>query len=186
MAADDLEGYVPEVSLGFFKSSVLPSLSEGKIAKFDEAVTSLVDAEQNRWKKFPVDPKDIEEQENRTVVPFPSLVNQIVIALIPALGCHTEEVVFEVEARPNETLDSRNSLHANSQVDTFVALRKRKGMGTCLCKEKKPATDNSATKPAFPAGADDNSSQPPLMFLGMLQIQSLSAGSGRTRIPNKF
>ena len=64
MAARGFEGYVPEVTLDFFKSSVLPHQPEEIIAKFDGAVASLVDSERDCWKDFLVDsnPKNVEDE----------------------------------------------------------------------------------------------------------------------------
>ena len=161
MAARGFEGYVPEVTLDFFKSSVLPHQSEDTIAKLDGAVASLVDLERGCWKEFLADsnPKDVpvedeieDEEEDPVFAAFPGLLNEIVANVTSALGRQKEEVAFEVVASSNEHFDSEDDMDADFKVDAFAALRKR----------TQPLPSESAS--AADASADENSTKPPSHF----------------------
>ena len=159
MAARGFEGYVPEVTLDFFKSSVLPHQPEDIVAKLDGAVASLVDLKRDCWKDFLADsnPKDVtvedeieDEEEDPVFAAFPGLLNEIVANITSVLGRRKEEMTFEVVASSNEHLDSEDDVDADSKVDAFAALRKR----------TQPFPSTSAAD----AGADGNSTKPPSHF----------------------
>ena len=159
MAARGFEGYVPEVTLDFFKSSVLPHQPEDIVAKLDGAVASLVDSEQDCWKDLLADsdPKDVtvedeieEDEEDSVFAAFPSLLNEIVTHITSVLGRQKEEVTFEVVTSSNERFDSENDVEEDFKVDAFAALRKR----------TQPLPSTSAAD----ASADENSTKPPSRF----------------------
>ena len=159
MAARGFEGYVPEVTLDFFKSSVLPHQPEDTIAKLDGAVASFVNSEWDCWKDFLLasDPKDVEDEieeveKEDVFAAFPGLLNEIVTNVTSVLGRRKEEVTFEAVASSNEHLDSEDDVEEDFKVDAFAALRKR----------TQPLPSTSAA--AADASADEDSTRPPSRF----------------------
>ena len=138
MAIKDLEGYVPEVSLRYFESSVLPPLSPEQLTQLSAAISPLVNTEEDRWTSFDTDPCDTEGVEDVVFAPFPVLLNSIIDAVAEDLGHAKGHAAWKAQGRPTETLHFENNLHATFRPDAFAALRTVKGAGIRPGKFKVP------------------------------------------------
>ena len=138
MAVMDLEGYVPEVELQYFKSSVLPPLSKEQLDKLRVAVSSLVDTEKDCWDSFEKDPCCADGIEDVVFRPFPVLLNSIIAKVAEDLGHAKELATWKAQGKPTETLHFENNLHATFRPDAFAALRTVKGAGIRPGKFKVP------------------------------------------------
>ena len=129
MAIKDLEGYVPEVSLRYFESSVLPPLSPEQLTQLSAAISPLVNTEEDRWTSFDTDPCDTEGVEDVVFAPFPVLLNSIIDAVAEDLGHAKGHAAWKAQGRPTEVLHFENNPHATLKPDAFAALRILRGLG---------------------------------------------------------
>ena len=129
MAIKDLEGYVPEVSLRYFESSVLPPLSPEQLTQLSAAISPLVNTEEDRWTSFDTDPCDTEGVEDVVFAPFPVLLNSIMDAVAEDLGHTKGHAAWKAQGRPTEVLHFENNPHATLKPDAFAALRILRGLG---------------------------------------------------------
>lgn len=115
---DDLEGYVAEVSLEFFKRSVLPPLEN--VAAIEVGVAEFI--KNDRWTSFAIDPKNVKEHEDRAFELLPELLNNIIAVAAPVLHLRPGDAKWKVQARPAYTLKSENNLHATYKPDGYSVL----------------------------------------------------------------
>lgn len=113
---EDLRGRIAEVSLSFFKKSVLPPLISEELDNIVAATEHLVI--DNRWKAFPKDPAHAEAKENAFFASLPDLFKDIVQTAAPVLGRKPTEASWQAAvARPSVSFDPENALPASYKVN---------------------------------------------------------------------
>ena len=166
MAIADLEGCIPEVSLDYFKASVLPPLTREQLFSLGSAASSHVDPKSDLWAEFSTDPKNAEGPENTVFTILPDLLNGIVKGVANAFGREKEDAMWQAQANPNTVFNSEKTLHANFSVDGFAALQEPRGLGPYVWKDRKEEEGgigkNPTDKPApsTDSGVRDVSPQP--------------------------
>lgn len=137
MQCGDLQGHVTEVPLDYFKSSVLPALPRTDLDNIQSAVAHLV--KDNRWSAFPLNPAEDRKTENNIFAPLPAVLNDIIKATAKVLNHEVEDAMWGVVARPNETLNSENGLHASFKPDAAAMLRRPRGPGSLARRGRNPS-----------------------------------------------